>query len=479
METSPAEVEAACVPPAPAPLSWPADSRLSTAWVASLAELLLAASLAPAAELRTRLPLFLLLDLVAAATEALSAEETLVALSPVKGASVVVVGDTHGQFHDVLRLLELAGSPTPERLFVWNGDYVDRGAWGVETLALLLAWKVALPHCVTLLRGNHETSVRGRAAGAGDPGRALTRLDAPSLSLPPRRTASRRSWWPSTAAATARSSTSSSSRRATRSPAADLALTPSQLFGCLPLGAHVGATLVCHGGLFRKPTRTRTRIAAQEAEDEAATSLPLSRMGSLADLRAAKRGGPDPMGGGVNQLAADLLWSDPGPAPGLCVNALRGIGLVYGPDASAEFLRANSLRLIIRSHEGPDARQKRADMAPMMDGWTTDHVSPEGTLATLFSAPDYPQFTAPEDVRTGNRAAFCVLREPHFCEPEVTSFDAAPRPAARPYYDLDVGGSDEEGPAPAAEGLGSPELVATEPVVARVPTAETAEVMPC
>jgi len=220
----------------------------------------------------------------------------------------------------------------------------------------------------------------------------------------------------------------------------------------------VGATLVCHGGLFRKPTRLR--IAAQEAEDEAAAALPLLRLGSLADLRAAKRGGPDPMGGGVNQLAADLLWSDPGPAPGLCVNSLRGIGLVYGPDASAEFLRANRLRLVIRSHEGPDARQKRPDMAPMLEGWTADHVSEAGTLATLFSAPDYPQFTAPEEERTGNRAAFAVLRAPEFCEPEVTSFDAAPRPQARPYYDLDVGGSDEDGPAPAGEGLQlSPEAV--------------------
>jgi len=101
---------------------------------------------------------------VAAAAETLAAEETLVEVTPPAGACVVVVGDTHGQFHDVLRLLELAGCPSPERLFVWNGDYVDRGAWGVETLTLLLAWKVALPHCVTLLRGNHETSARGRVS---------------------------------------------------------------------------------------------------------------------------------------------------------------------------------------------------------------------------------------------------------------------------------------------------------------------------
>jgi hypothetical protein len=38
-----------------------------------------------------------------------------------------------------------------------NADYVDRGAWSVETYALLLAWKALLPKHVILIRGNHET----------------------------------------------------------------------------------------------------------------------------------------------------------------------------------------------------------------------------------------------------------------------------------------------------------------------------------
>lgn len=57
-------------------------------------------------------------------------------------ASVVVVGDVHGQLHDVLFLLRDAGFPSRDRVFVFNGDYVDRGAWGLETFLLLLAWKV-------------------------------------------------------------------------------------------------------------------------------------------------------------------------------------------------------------------------------------------------------------------------------------------------------------------------------------------------
>ncbi len=57
-----------------------------------------------------------------------------------------------------------------------------------------------------------------------------------------------------------------------------------------------------------------------------------------------------------------------------------------------EFLEANNLRLILRSHEGPDARCDRDDLPDMKQGFTIDHVTPAGRLLTVFSAPDYPQF---------------------------------------------------------------------------------------
>lgn len=50
------------------------------------------------------------------------------------------------------------------------------------------------------------------------------------------------------------------------------------------------------------------------------------------------------------------------------------------------------MQLIVRSHEGPDARDKRSGMAGMDKGYTVDHVVSAGKLVTLFSAPDYPQF---------------------------------------------------------------------------------------
>ena len=65
-----------------------------------------------------------------------------------------------------------------------------------------------------------------------------------------------------------------------------------------------------------------------------------------------------------------------------------------GSRVAQEFLEANKLRLILRSHEGPDARSGREDLPDMSQGFTIDHVTPAGRLLTVFSAPDYPQFQA-------------------------------------------------------------------------------------
>ena len=69
---------------------------------------------------------------------------------------VVVVGDIHGQFYDLVHLIEKAGDPTVLN-YVFLGDYVDRGIYSVEVMILLFAMKAANPNSVYLLRGNHES----------------------------------------------------------------------------------------------------------------------------------------------------------------------------------------------------------------------------------------------------------------------------------------------------------------------------------
>jgi hypothetical protein len=68
---------------------------------------------------------------------------------------VTIVGGLHGQFFDLLQLLQVGGWP-PDTCYIFLGDFVDRGHNSVETLSLLLCLKLKYPGHITLLRGNHE-----------------------------------------------------------------------------------------------------------------------------------------------------------------------------------------------------------------------------------------------------------------------------------------------------------------------------------
>lgn len=70
-------------------------------------------------------------------------------------APVVAVGDVHGQFYDLLSLLEEGGKPGVDETYLFLGDYVDRGSFSCEVMLFLLLLKVTYPDRVFLLRGNH------------------------------------------------------------------------------------------------------------------------------------------------------------------------------------------------------------------------------------------------------------------------------------------------------------------------------------
>lgn len=77
---------------------------------------------------------------------------------------IFVVGDIHGQYYDLLRLFEYGGFP-PESNYLFLGDYVDRGKQSLETICLLLAYKIKYSENFFLLRGNHECASINRIYG--------------------------------------------------------------------------------------------------------------------------------------------------------------------------------------------------------------------------------------------------------------------------------------------------------------------------
>lgn len=85
-----------------------------------------------------------------------------------RGSQFICKGDLHGAVHALVACLKhlvtkgYLDQQNPLKIkdkrthLIFLGDYVDRGAWGVETIALLMLLKIHNPDNVTLVRGNHE-----------------------------------------------------------------------------------------------------------------------------------------------------------------------------------------------------------------------------------------------------------------------------------------------------------------------------------
>ncbi|KAI8806649.1 Metallo-dependent phosphatase-like protein [Cladochytrium replicatum] len=98
-----------------------------------------------------------------AAREIFLDQPVLLELNP----PVNVVGDIHGQYPDLLRVFDMCGYP-PTANYLFLGDYVDRGKQSLETILLLLCFKIKYPENFFILRGNHESASVNRVYGFYD-----------------------------------------------------------------------------------------------------------------------------------------------------------------------------------------------------------------------------------------------------------------------------------------------------------------------
>jgi len=229
----------------------------------------------------------LLLDIIKKASELFEAEPNLLKLND----PITVVGDIHGQYYDLVKLLEVGGAPGDTQ-YIFLGDYVDRGSFSVEVVAVMFALKIRHPKRVRMLRGNHEC----------------------------------------------RQMTSFFNFKEECEYKYDLSVYNAFMdsFDNLPLAATInGKFLVVHGGLSPELPNVKAINRVNRFQEP-------PREGLLCDLLWS-----DPL-----ELKEDGQGSKSKKnSPPFVPNEVRGCSYFYSFDGAAMFLKKNSLLSVIRAHE--------------------------------------------------------------------------------------------------------------------------------
>lgn len=87
-------------------------------------------------------------------------------------------------------------------------------------------------------------------------------------------------------------------------------------------------------------------------------------------IRAIDRTNPGDEG---EEIMNNLIWSDPADSLG-AIESYRGLGYLFGPDVTRDFVYRNNISAIIRSHQFKEI------------GFSEEH---DGLCITIFSCPNY------------------------------------------------------------------------------------------
>ena len=252
---------------------------------------------------------------------------------------IKIVGDIHGQYYDLLRLFEYGGYP-PDTNYLFLGDYVDRGKQSIESICLLLSYKIKHPENFFILRGNHECASINRIYGFYD---ECKRRYTPRL------------WKKFT-----------------------------DCFNCLPVAAIVADKIFCMYGILNiyiyqyillyidLPLINKIHFVTiyicidWNIYRHGGLSPELKNFDQIKKL-ARPTGVPD------TGLLCDLLWSDPEQIVGWGESD-RGVSYIFGPDVVDSFCKRFSIDLICRAHQVVE------------DGY---EFFAGRRLVTIFSAPNY------------------------------------------------------------------------------------------
>lgn len=211
-----------------------------------------------------------------------------------------VYGDIHGQLLDLLEFFNAFSWPDKRRgdifsmNYVFLGDFVDRGNYSCDVIALLFSLKILYPMKVFLVRGNHEDR--------------LMNVNYGFLADCVRKFAH---------------------------DGHDIWERINDVFEFLPIAALVERVILCiHGGIGDSIT---------SLDDLSGITKPIEVVAEITEATTRQA-----------RMILDALWSDPtdnDSVLGVHVSPRGKNTCRFGPDRVQDFNRRNGLKLIIRGHE--------------------------------------------------------------------------------------------------------------------------------